>query len=71
MISYVGKGLLIEEGEKILVIGDLHLGYEEMPNKSGVFVTRQMFEDMIGIRGILNKFVTTIKILKSKGLYTS
>jgi len=51
-IKYVGKCLLIEFGEgkktgKVLVIGDLHLGYEELLNKSGVFISRQMFDEMI------------------------
>jgi len=48
-ISYLGKCLLIEEkGENILVIGDLHLGYEESLNRGGVFISRKMFEEMIG-----------------------
>ena len=47
-LEYLGKCLLIEEKEKkILVIGDLHLGYEEILNRAGVFVTRKMFEEMI------------------------
>ena len=36
-----------ENGKKILVIGDLHLGYEEVLNEAGVFVTREMFKNMI------------------------
>ncbi len=32
---------------KILVIGDLHLGYEEVLNKSGVLVGRKLFEEML------------------------
>ena len=52
MIKYIGKCLLVNaeegaEGKKILVVGDLHLGYEEVLNESGVFVTREMFKDMI------------------------
>ncbi len=47
-IKYVGKCLLIESGkEKILVVGDLHLGYEEALNRSGVLVSRQMFDEII------------------------
>jgi uncharacterized protein len=47
-ISYVGKCLLIEiERKKILVIGDLHLGYEEHLNKAGILISRQMFKEMI------------------------
>lgn len=47
-IEYIGKCLLIRERKKkILVVGDLHLGYEEYMNKTGVFVSRQMFDEMI------------------------
>lgn len=48
-IEYIGKCLYIEskEGKKILVVGDLHLGYEEVLNQAGVFVTRNMFNEMI------------------------
>jgi hypothetical protein len=45
-IKFVGKCLVVEEaGEKILVIGDLHLGYEESLNSRGVFVSRTMFAE--------------------------
>lgn len=47
-INFLGKCLLAEEkGKKILVIGDLHLGQEEVMNRTGVFVTRSMFGEMI------------------------
>ncbi len=47
-VKYMGKCLLIEErNEKVLAIGDLHLGYEEVLNKGGVFVSREMFKEMI------------------------
>ena len=47
-IRYIGKCLLIScRGERVLVVGDLHLGYEEALNKSGVLVGRQMFDEMI------------------------
>lgn len=47
-IEYVGKCLCVEEnGKKIFVVGDLHLGYEEVLNRAGVFVTRKMFNEMI------------------------
>ena len=39
--------MFIEAGGKILVVGDLHLGYEEHLNRMGIFVSRQMFEEMI------------------------
>lgn len=48
MIKYVGKCLLIDDGgEKILAVGDLHLGYEEVLNKGGVFISRTMFKGML------------------------
>ena len=47
-IEYIGKCLRLEvEGKKILVVGDLHLGYEEVLNQAGIFVTRRMFEEMV------------------------
>ena len=47
-IRYIGKCLCLNVDEKkILVVGDLHLGYEEVLNQSGVFVTREMFKEMI------------------------
>ena len=47
-IKYIGKCLLIEGGkERVLVVGDLHLGFEESLNKSGVFISRQMFDEII------------------------
>ena len=45
-IEYLGKCLFLKR-ERILVIGDLHLGYEESLNNSGVFVSRKMFEEVI------------------------
>ena len=46
-MELIGKCLLISAGKrKILVVGDLHLGYEEHLNRSGVFVSRKMFEEM-------------------------
>tara|TARA_Y100000034_G_scaffold132486_1_gene195595 strand:- start:1435 stop:2172 length:738 start_codon:yes stop_codon:yes gene_type:complete len=47
-VEFIGKCLYIEgEGKGILVVGDLHLGFEESLNRSGVLVTRKMFEEMI------------------------
>lgn len=48
-IEYLGKCLLVTNGKsRILVIGDLHLGYGEALNKSGILVSRQMFKEVIG-----------------------
>lgn len=47
-LEYIGKCLLIEEmGKRIIVIGDLHLGYEQALNEGGVFVSRKMYNEMI------------------------
>jgi len=47
-IKYIGKCLLVnEEGKRILVVGDLHLGWEESLNMSGVFVSREMFKEVM------------------------
>lgn len=47
-IEFIGKCLLIEEKEeRVLVVGDLHLGYEEVLNRAGIFVSRNMFEEMM------------------------
>jgi len=48
MIKYIGKTLLVESNnEKVLVIGDLHLGFEESLNRTGVYVSGKMFEESI------------------------
>jgi len=47
-IEFIGKCLMIEEGgERNLIIGDLHLGYEEALNRGGVYVGRKMFDEYI------------------------
>ncbi len=47
-IEYIGKCLLLTSGkERVLAIGDLHLGYEEVLNKSGILVSRQIFKEVI------------------------
>lgn len=51
-VEYIGKCVLIREKkkgreEKVLAVGDLHLGYEEALNKSGVYVTREMYKEMM------------------------
>jgi metallophosphoesterase superfamily enzyme len=50
MVEFVGKCLYVESlnGKRILAVGDLHLGYEESLNFSGVFVSRQLFKEIIG-----------------------
>ena len=47
-IEYIGKCLLIEEaGERVLVIGDLHLGYEGAMRTSGVMIPVKLYEKCI------------------------
>jgi putative SbcD/Mre11-related phosphoesterase len=47
-MEFIGKCLLVEEKSKrILVVGDLHLGWEESLNRTGVFVSRKLFDEMI------------------------
>ncbi len=41
MIEYIGKCLLIDK--KILVVGDLHLGYGESLRRSGVFLPANVY----------------------------
>ncbi len=48
MIEYIGKCIVVNEnGKKILVIGDLHIGYEASLNASGIFVTRTLVEESL------------------------
>lgn len=44
-IKATGLGLWLEK-EKTLIIGDLHLGYEEMLNRQGVMMPRINFEEI-------------------------
>ncbi len=51
-IDFIGKTLLIEYGkgkdvERALVIGDLHLGYEEVMRSSGILVPSGIYEEII------------------------
>lgn len=45
--EHFGKCLLIKTKKRILVAGDLHIGYEESLEKSGAFVGRKMFGELI------------------------
>ena len=44
-IEIIGKTLWIKK-KKILIIADLHLGYEEALNKQGILVPRTIFKEM-------------------------
>lgn len=44
----VDKALLIEQtSKKILVLADLHIGFEEALNKQGIFLPRTMFKEIM------------------------
>ena len=44
--QFIGKSLYFPE-RKMLVLADLHIGYEEYLNKLGVFLPRMQFKEMI------------------------
>jgi len=47
-IEYIGKCVFVESvGKKILVIGDMHLGYEEALNRAGIIINNGLFEEVI------------------------
>lgn len=47
-IEYIGKCLLVEtEKKRILVIGDLHLGYEDVLENAGIFAGRRILDEAI------------------------
>ncbi len=46
-IKFISKSLLIENRKKILVIGDLHLGYEESLRRNGVLLPSQIYHEII------------------------
>lgn len=56
-IEICGLTLFIRD-KKILVIGDLHLGFEESLNKQGVMMPRFLFDDVMRI---LNKVILKTK----------
>lgn len=59
-IDIVDLGLYLKK-ERILVIADLHIGYEEMLNKQGVLIPRHQLKDIIDR---LDKIFSKIKPLK-------
>ena len=65
-IEFIGKTLLVSnEKEKILVIGDLHLGYEESLKESGIMVPLKLFEE------IINELDNVFEHLKKKKVKVS
>lgn len=68
-IEYIGKCLLMtaENGERILVIGDLHLGYEGAMRASGVMIPVKLYDKCVAdfdlIINCAEGFVDNIVIL--------
>ncbi len=65
-IEYIGKCVLLNESsEKVLVIGDLHLGYEGSMRNSGVMIPVKLYEKCIAdfkeiiakVKGFVDKIV--------------
>ncbi len=56
-LALLNKALLIEKNnKKILVLTDLHLGFEEALNKQGIFLPRTMFKQIIeDIKNVFKK----------------
>lgn len=64
MIEFIGKTLLLDK--KVLVIGDLHLGYNEALWKSGFMIPTKIYETIVvELENVLKHvdFVDTIVIL--------
>ncbi|PIU75943.1 phosphoesterase [Candidatus Pacearchaeota archaeon CG06_land_8_20_14_3_00_35_12] len=61
-IEIIGKSLWLSK-EKILIIADLHLGYEECLNAQGVLVPRHQFQET---SNDLNKIFKEIELKKQK-----
>lgn len=68
-INYMGKCLLIEtDGKKILVIGDLHLGYGESLRESGVFMPGDLYKEVIDELGLILQYINNNYDKKSEDI---
>ncbi|OGJ21754.1 hypothetical protein A3K73_06965 [Candidatus Pacearchaeota archaeon RBG_13_36_9] len=61
--KFIGKTLYFPE-RKVLVLGDLHLGWEESLNEQGIFVPRRQFQEIVRD---LNEVFEKIKKEKIEG----
>jgi len=59
MIEFIGKSLLINK--KVLVIGDLHLGYEGSMRESGYMIPSGLYKQMIEDLGLIFERVGTVE----------
>ncbi|MBU2496472.1 MAG: metallophosphoesterase [Nanoarchaeota archaeon] len=53
----LGLGILLKK-EKVFILGDLHIGYEEYLNKQGILIPREQFKLT---KNLLEKTLATIK----------
>ena len=61
--GFIGKSLYFEKN-KILVLGDLHIGYEGYLNEQGIFVPRTQFKEIIGdLKEIFEKIGNVEKVV--------
>lgn len=62
-IKLLNKAIFIED-KKILVLSDIHIGYEESLNKQGILIPRTQFQDTIcELQEILNQLPDINKII--------
>ena len=60
-VERVGKCLFLTNGnEKVLVVGDLHIGFQQALNDAGILVSRQMFDELIGDFDKIFKKINTV-----------
>jgi uncharacterized protein len=59
--EFIGKSVYFPQ-EKILTIADLHIGYEELLNKQGIFVPRVQFKEIMqDLEDIFKKIDSKLK----------
>lgn len=46
-VLYVGKTILLEGQQRILLIGDLHLGFSQSMRESGIFIPADLFKEIV------------------------
>ena len=64
-IEFIGKSLLIDNS--ILVIGDLHLGYEGSLHKSGILIKTDLYEQTIKDLGEIFDYIKNKNYVEKKG----
>lgn len=59
-IKFVDKSVYLEN-ERILVIGDLHFGFEEELNKAGILIPRNMMKEVLESLSFIKKRINSVK----------